>query len=216
MSKLLLASGGSFITDGQFDFFDKPRNQLKWAYITTAGKDVPDTSYLTKHRNRMKALDWDFEEIDIEGRNESQLYDALKDKDAIFMEGGNTFYLIKHIRLSGFENVIRKLLAKGITYVGSSAGSYVACPTMEMATWKEHNKFDQHGVTDYTGMNLVPFLVVAHYTTDLEPKIMPKAKKAKYPVQILTDRQAMMVNGEKTELVEDVTLKFGKEICYDK
>ncbi|MDP2685079.1 MAG: Type 1 glutamine amidotransferase-like domain-containing protein [bacterium] len=211
--KLLLSSSGSFITDGIYDVFDKPRNQIKWAYITTAGKSVLDDSYLKKHRQRMNELGWDFEEIDIEGKNKKELTKLLNGKEAVFVEGGNTFYLIKQIRLSGFDKVMRNLLDQGVVYVGSSAGSYVTCPTMEMATWKENenDKFDHCGVTDFTGMNFVPFLIVAHYTPDLEPKIKHKIEKAKFPVKLLTDRQAIYVNGKNIKLLEDRSLKFNEK-----
>jgi len=207
MPKLLLTSRGTYIIDGTYEIFDKPRNQIKWAYVITASKGVPDISYLNTHRQRMIELGWNFTEIDIEGKNEDELRQAFKDTEAIYVEGGNTFYLLKAIRESKFEKVIRELLDKGVVYTGSSAGAYVACPTIEMATWKRDNKFDHHGVTDFTAMNLVPFLVVAHYTSDLESIIRPKINQAKYPVKILTDQQAILVKGDKIEILEDKNIK---------
>ncbi len=122
--------------------------------------------------------------------------------------GGNTFYLLKAIRESGFDEVIKDLVDKGVPYVGTSAGSYVACPTIERATWKHQDKYDRCGITDFTGMNLVPFLVTAHYVSEFEPKIRKGISETKYPTKILMDGQAILVQdnnyqflgGEETKL----------------
>lgn len=210
MSKLLLSSRGAHITDGQYEIFDKPRNQVKWAFITTAGKSVPDTSYLERHRQRMRELNWDFEEIDIDGKNANELRNLLKDKEAVNIAGGNTFYLLKCIRESGFDKVIKELMDNGLVYAGSSAGAYVACPTIEMATWIDNKRYAHHGVTDFTGMNLVPFQILSHYTPDMAPIIKPKMARAKYPVKLLTDQQAVLVTDGEIEMLEDLSIESKK------
>lgn len=207
MKKLLLASGGTYVTDGQYEIFDTPRNKLKWAYITTAGKSVPDTTYIQKHEQRMQELGWDFEEIDLDGKTTDDLRNILKDKDAINMLGGNSFYLLKSIRESGFTEVLNEFLERGGIYCGSSAGAYVACPTIEVATWKKPQRFDRHGITDFTAMNLVPFLIVAHSTPEIKTMIKPKMEQAMYPVQLLTDQQAILVQDDNIEMLEDPNIK---------
>ncbi|PIY96940.1 MAG: hypothetical protein COY66_02090 [Candidatus Kerfeldbacteria bacterium CG_4_10_14_0_8_um_filter_42_10] len=208
MKKLLLASRGTYITDGKYEIFDKPRDQIKWAYITTAGKSVPDTAYIQKHVTRMRKLGWDFEDIDIEGKNPNELREILKDKDAINMLGGNSYFLLKCIRESGFEQVLKEFLERGGVYCGSSAGAYVACPTIETATWRNPKKFNRHGVTDFTAMNLVPFLILAHYKREEEQIIQPKIQAAKYPAKLLTDQQAIMVQDDQIELLEDPSMEL--------
>ncbi|MFC1663324.1 Type 1 glutamine amidotransferase-like domain-containing protein [Patescibacteria group bacterium] len=207
MKKLILASRGTFITDGQYDIFDKPKNEIKWAHIITAGNSVPNKTYLIKHRERLTELGWDFEEIDIAGQTPNELRDILKDKDAINMVGGNSFYLLKSIRESGFKEVLDEFLERGGVYCGASAGSYVCCPTIEMAGLKDPKKFDHHGVTDLTAMNLVPFLIIAHYTKDFESLVEQLKVKTKYEVKILTDQQAIKVVDDKIELIEDPNIE---------
>lgn len=207
MSKILLTSSGTYITDGQYEIFNKPRNRVKWAYITTAGKSVPDESYMEIRRKRMLELKWNFQEMDIAGKTEDELNRLFQNKDAIYLEGGNTFYLLKAIRESGFESILRRLLNSGAVFVGASAGAYVACPTIEVATWKNTNKFNRHGVTDFTAMNLVPFLIVAHYTSGHDALIKSKIEKTEYPVKLLTDQQAILVKGDRIETLNDDSIK---------
>ena len=97
MRKLLLASKGSFITDGKYPdqrIFGKSRHQVRWAFITTASKSVPSAVYLEMHRQRMKELNWEVEEVDLDGKTPEQLRQIFKNRDAINMLGGNAFYLI--------------------------------------------------------------------------------------------------------------------------
>lgn len=203
MKKLPLASRGTYITDGQYEIFDKPRHQLKWAYITTAGKSVPNTGYIKKHEQRMRELGWDFEEVDIDGKTPDELRKLLSGKDAINMIGGNSYFLLKCIRASGFDVVLKELLDQGLVYCGSSAGAYVACPTIEMASWQDPDRFNRHGITNLTALNLVPFLIVAHCTPEKVSMIKPNIEAATYPVKLLTDQQAILLKDDAIEYLED-------------
>ena len=94
------------------------------------------------------------------------------------------------------------MIEKGIPYFGVSAGAYVLCPTIEVATWKPHNmRVNRFGVTDFSAMNLVPFLVSAHYEDDLEDIINEKVSNAKHPTRILRDEQAILVEDDKTTFI---------------
>jgi dipeptidase E len=140
--------------------------------------------------------------VQIEGKNENELRELLKDKDAIHVEGGNTFYLLKAVRESGFDKVIKELIEKGMAYIGSSAGSYITCPTIEVSTWKKPGEEkDRFGVTDLTGMNLVPFLIKAHYDPEQNELLKEKISQSKYETKILRDGQAILVEGDSYKLV---------------
>lgn len=201
MKTILLTSSGTFTTDKKLEFLSKPLNEMKMAWVITASKGVDDTSYIQRHKQRMDELGFDYEEIDIEGKNEKELREILNDKEVVFVEGGNTFYLLKCVRESGFDKVIKELIEKGVIYIGASAGSYIACPTIEMATWRHQDEYDRCGVTNFTGLNLVSFLVIAHYAEEYKEIIKEGISKTKYPVRILTDDQALLVRDDEVELV---------------
>lgn len=202
MKTLLLASNGSYAIEKGMKLLFPDVSRIKLAYITTAVKGAKNPDYFKQFLNLLKHEGYNFEEIDIEGKKAEKLEKILEKKDAIFIEGGNTFYLLKAVRESGFEKVVKKLIERGVAYVGVSAGSYIACPTIEMSTWKkpgeEKNNF---GVTDFTAMNLVPFLVKAHYAPEKKEFLQEKIAKTQYPVKILTDEQAILVKGDMVKLV---------------
>lgn len=198
---LLLSSLRLLINNGLPPVFGKPFNEFKALHVTTASKGAVDTSYLERNREFFRSNKWDIEELDLGGKQEDELWRILKHKELVYIEGGNTFYLLKTIRESGFETVIKERLSQGLIYMGASAGSYVACPTIEMAAWKHQDKYDHCGVTDLTAMHLVPFLLSVHYKPEYRELLKEKISEAGYPVRILTDEQALLVQDDKIELV---------------
>lgn len=55
---------------------------------------------------------------------------AVCEAEAICVGGGNTFALVKHMQEQGLMEAIREKVLSGTPYVGWSAGSNVACPTL--------------------------------------------------------------------------------------
>ncbi len=209
MRTLLLTSSGTSskqIVKEIKKILPKTSSQSKIAFITTTSKPNQNRSYIDRDIKVLQELGCQVVELDIEGKTEDELRMILSNVDAIFVEGGNTFYLLKQVKATGFDKVIKELINKGVIYIGSSAGSYIACPTIEMSTWKKPAK-KRYGLTDLTALNLVPFLILAHYKPEYKPYIKEGIKKVKYPVKIITDEQAILVKDDRVELVGK-----GKEI----
>lgn len=209
MPTLLLMSSGKFITSKFAKLLPLKINTAKIAYITTAAKG--SITGISRKKvdasiKRMKRAKYDVEEMDIEGKTKTELRKILKNKDIIFVAGGNTFYLLKAVRESGFDVVVKEALKRGVVYAGSSAGAYICCPTIEVAGWKKSDT-NYVGLKNLKAMNLVPFLIKAHYEPKNKKDIQEGVKKSRYPVKILTDQQALFVDGKDVWLVGE-----GKEI----
>ncbi len=140
------------------------------------------------------------EELDIRGKTKTQLEKILADKDIIFVSGGNTFFLLHYARESGFDKLVPKFVKRGALYIGASAGSYLLCPSIEVALWKEPKR-DTFGLTNTNGINLVSFLIMAHFVEDYRKLIDKMAKTTKYPIVALTDKQAVLVKGKTITLL---------------
>ncbi len=180
--------------------FPNPPSSTQLAYITTASKVESDPSFVQIDKKALTDAGFRVEDIDIESKTPNELRDLLKNKDGIYVQGGNTFYLLKQSRLSGFDTLVRDLVAQGIPYIGASAGSYVACPTIEMATWK-HQDRNRFGISDLRSFNLVDFLITAHYKPKHDVVLKKFIAQTHYPVHILTDQQALLVRGNRISLV---------------
>ncbi len=208
--KLLLASKEKFLIDKGYESLGIPKNKLKIGYVTTALNAVVNLNYLTymkEYKAEMIKENIDFEEFDIKDKSEKEIRDFFADKNVIQVNGGNPFYLLKAVRESGFDKVLSDLLNNGLCYVGCSSGSYIMCPTVEVGAWKtDRNKY---GVTDFTALGYVPFLIKCHYTDDSKEKVLENAKDLKYPLRVLKDDQAFLIkdgnctfvgNGEEVKL----------------
>ena len=151
---LLLTSSGMLGTKEEIlSVLPKPADKVRVAHIITASKVEQDISYVDKDRELMREAGFNVEDIDIEGKNKKQLIKLLESVDIIYVQGGNTFYLLRQMRKSGFNKIIKKLLRKGIVYIGVSAGSIVAGETIQTACWKTNE--DKFGLLNLKGLKLV-------------------------------------------------------------
>lgn len=208
---LLLTSQG--VQEGFKDAFlsllPKPPQDISVSYIITASfGEEGDKSWVNNARKQLQSLGIsDIEDLDIRGKNSNDLYETLSRKDIILVNGGNTFYLLKYARESGFDKTVTRLINEGKLYVGVSAGSYIACPTIEQGHWKHQDRND-FNVTDLTGLNLVPFLISAHFTEEVRNSLEEGAKTTKYPVVALRDTQAVLVRGNEIKVVGEGKREF--------
>ena len=83
---------------------------------------------------------------------------AVNDAEVIVVGGGNTWQLVRMLHDNQLMDAIRKKVIGGTPYIGWSAGSNVACPTLR--TTNDMPITDPKGF-DTTG--LVPFQINPHY-----------------------------------------------------
>lgn len=83
---------------------------------------------------------------------------AIEEADAIVIGGGNTWKLFRELHEKELMPVIKAKVEKGTPYLGWSAGSNVACPTL-----KTTNDMPITEPLSFHGLNLVPFQINPHF-----------------------------------------------------
>lgn len=84
--------------------------------------------------------------------------EAIENAEAIVVGGGNTWQLVQMLHDKGLMKPLRKKVKQGTPYVGWSAGSNIACPTL-----KTTNDMPIVEPKKFKTLKLVPFQINPHY-----------------------------------------------------
>jgi dipeptidase E len=90
--------------------------------------------------------------------------EAIAQARCLAVGGGNTFRLLYSLQQEQLLEPIRKAVEKGARYIGWSAGSNVAGPTIK--TTNDMPIIEPHS---FNALNLIDFQINAHYTTKTIP-----------------------------------------------
>ncbi|MDO8558879.1 MAG: Type 1 glutamine amidotransferase-like domain-containing protein [bacterium] len=205
--KLFLTSAGlpPEITEAFLGLLSKNPEETRICLITTASLEHhPDgvVPYVEGDKRRLSELGFKtMSEIDLRNETEKSLNDKFKNFDVIFVEGGNTFYLMKYIWESGFDKAIKPFLDNGGIYFGISAGSIVVGKDISCSGWDPAWDENTVGLEDMRGLGLVDFIISPHYAPEEDAVINENKSKVSCPIFALTDSQAILINGEDVRFI---------------
>ncbi len=164
--RLLLISNS---TNPGEPYLDYPRNNIK----EFLGKKpvmalfIPYAAVTFSYETYKEKVNERFREIGHEITSIHRFKDpvaAVEKADAIVVGGGNTWKLLKTIRDNRLIDVIREKVISGTPYIGWSAGSNMACPTI-----KTTNDMAIVEPDSFNAFNLIPFQINPHYL-DVNPE----------------------------------------------
>jgi len=114
--------------------------------------------------------------------------------DVVYVCGGNTFDILNRMRITGAEQFLRTCEKnKDTVYVGVSAGSIIAGPSIEAAGWGESSDMNDCGIEDLSGFGFVPFAVFPHYRDDQAAEIESFRGIVDYEIVPLRDGEYRLV-----------------------
>jgi dipeptidase E len=203
MRTLFLASYFAFVSDLLLPYLPKKPKELKLAFIPTAADPYKVKPWFYGDKMKLKLMGFQMVDVDIKNKTSEQLYEALSTVDVIFVSGGNTYYLLEKAQTSGFLEVVKKLIDRGVIYIGSSAGSALACSTIEHI-----EDFDDKSIanlTSFEGLTLTNKLILPHYGEEKYKAkfqiIMDKWAAKGYDMLPLRNDQVLVISKDKEEIL---------------
>lgn len=157
LKRVLLISNSTLYGSGYLDHAEK---EIR-SFIGSAAKVlfVPFAlydrdAYAATARARFQKMGYGLESIHT--ATDAQL--AVKQAEAIFIGGGNTFRLLKSLYDAELLPLIQERVIEGMPYIGSSAGSNVAGPTIRTT-----NDMPIVEPPSFAALGLVPFQICPHF-----------------------------------------------------
>lgn len=131
--------------------------------------------------------------------------DAVLRADAVYVGGGNTWRLLRTVQQLGLITPLRERAAHGMPYLGASAGTNIACPTIQTT-----NDMPIVKPNSFEALALVDFQINAHYMDpDRENRHMGETRETRInefheenptPVLGLREGSWLRVEGASMEL----------------
>ena len=158
--RLLLISNS---TNAGEEYLDYPKEEIgrflgeksvKALFIPYAAVTFSFSDYEKKVQNRFREVGHDIESI----HNYSDPVKAIEEAEAIVVGGGNTWQLLKIIIDNRLIEPVRNKVFEGTPYIGWSAGSNMACPTIRTT-----NDMPILEPGAFNAFSLIPFQINPHY-----------------------------------------------------
>lgn len=130
------------------------REKRRIVFVPYAGVTVSFDTHEEIVKPVFENLGYELEAI----HRSSDPHKAVEQADAIAVGGGNTFALLKRMYDAGIVDIIREKVKSGTPYIGWSAGSNVACPTIRTT-----NDIPIVQPPTLRALGLVPFQINPHF-----------------------------------------------------
>ncbi|MBS0010514.1 MAG: dipeptidase PepE [Bacteroidales bacterium] len=159
MSLLLISNS----TNAGEEYLDYPKEEIRKflgdkavraLFIPYAAVTFSFSDYEKKVQGRFREVGHDIESI----HNFDDPVKAIAEASAIVVGGGNTWQLLKMIIEKGLIEPVREKVLGGTPYIGWSAGSNMACPTIRTT-----NDMPILEPPSTNAFNLIPFQINPHY-----------------------------------------------------
>jgi dipeptidase E len=214
--RLLLISNGSeligenpsrFFHDSLKDFLGREVKRV--LFVPFAAVTRTEDEYRDRVRKHFGPLGYEVESLHEAGDARA----AVEGADAVAVGGGNTFKLLRAVYEAGVVGLVRERVEAGMPYVGWSAGSNLACPTIR--TTNDMPIVEPPG---FNAFNLVPFQINPHYTDYHPPGHMGETRDERLNefvhvnpgVRVIGIREGTMLRVEG----DDIKLLGGKTARY--
>lgn len=203
MKKLFLASSFKDVAN-IFADFEKDLKGKTVTFIPTASKVEKVVFYVNSGKKALQKLGLIIDELDISTASNDEINSKLRNNDFIYITGGNTFFLLQELKKTGVDKIIIDEINKGKLYIGESAGAIVTSANVEYAKRMDDVK-KAPNLTEFSGLNLVDFYVIPHYTNFPFEKTVEKIIEdysSKLDLSPISNKDAILVVDNKIDFIQ--------------
>lgn len=175
---------------------------LKTAFITTPieVEDMTEDQWYQDDRNALITAGFQIFDYTVSGKTPSDLEHDLAIFEAMYISGGNEFWLKHQSNKNGFDKFVRRFVASGKPYIGTSAGSIITAPDMKPTLQITDIENTPEPITDFSGFGIVDFLIFPHWGSQefatRKYKQMEQAYGAKWKIILLNNYEYVEVQGD--------------------
>ncbi len=138
-------------------------------------------------------------------------WEDINKYDAVYFGGGNTYYLLNHVKNNKFDKLIKRYYKSGGIIYGGSAGAIILGRDIQTAGFGGDADRNQVGLTDFDGLNLVSgYSIQCHYSTYDDDELINYSKKKKIKVIALPDDTGLMITGKSMKVIGE-----GSAVLFD-
>lgn len=176
----------------------------KVVFIPTASIPEKVTFYVEADKKTLKKLGMIIDELDVSSASHDEIAAKISGADYVFVEGGNTFFLLQELRRSGADELIKEHIHQGKLYIGASAGSVIVSKDIEYVKYMDKPDVAPDLSGDFSALSIVDFYVVPHHTDFPFKKSAEKVVEeysGKLNLCLISNNQAVTVDGNAIEII---------------
>jgi dipeptidase E len=158
------------------------------------------------NKKELTSVGFNYEVYNIAGKSEDQIKSDLDKYSIMYIEGGNTPYLLQQSLLNNFGNYVTKRVNEGMIYISTSAGSVIVGPDIS-SNGRPGKTSQDYGLTSSAGYGILDFVVMPHWgdpkkKSDYSRYKVPNSYNESYPHIFLSDNQYIEVMDDWYKIID--------------
>lgn len=211
--KLVFYSGGDNTVNEKLDLaFVQMVGSIDVSIAFIPAKSDKEGKYYTRFKDYYSKYGFhNFTYFDVDEEFNPNGLDNLFTSNVIYLSGGNTFRFIYNLKARGLMDKLKDYARRdNTTFIGVSAGSMIMTPTIRTTAIYHQHKGDfdalnELGLADFTGLNLVDFEFVPHFSSDTKGQYVDEfIRGATSPVYGCPDGSGIIVQDDKVTFYGDI------------
>lgn len=158
------------------------------------------------NKNALSTIGLNFDNYDIAGKTNGQIKRDLDKYGIIYIEGGNSYYLLQESQKNGFGAYLKARIDSGLIYLSTSAGSVIVGPDIEPVRREETTALAP-SLKGTKGFGIVNFVIMPHWGDEKRRDLYNNYRlehiyQEDYPYILISNNQYVEVKNDWINIVD--------------